>query len=676
MINKFFGLFIFIILLIISIYKINIITIGLLIFILVYLIIKKQNKLILIYLIIGSLIYLSSLLNENKKTCNFNEPFKVVEVHENYALVSQNNQKYLIYQDDYPLRQGNTILIKGTLKEISKNGIPYLFSFDEYMSYKNVYYEIDYEYIKITNNSLTLSSLIKNILVKDITYSKDYINLLLFNSKSSLIDPLYDNLIKISAVQLFVISGFHISFFKKIIDNIIKKITKKENNIISISFIFFYLYLLNFTLSSLRAFLSIVFNLINRKYKLNYSSIDINSFIGILFLLFNPKTLFLINFELSFIVVITLSLISNVKNKKSKLLGLFLPFFVSLPLIINMNSEIGIINIFMNYLLTPLVTVLFVISIITLLFPFLDIYLFYVILGFNELIDNLSKLNIYLSFPYLSLSFLIIFYILVYNIILNSFKNKKNKFNMLLISLYLLTWYIKPFSDPYIMFLDVGQGDSCLIHGKNNEYNILVDTGGSIYSDIATKKLIPYFKKEGIKKLDLVIISHLDYDHYGALESLNNNFKIDKIIDNNNYFVLNYKDIKFLNLNNYFKENDEENTKSSVLYFKYLNLSFLLTGDAPIDIEEKIINDYNYDIDILKVGHHGSNTSTSKEFIRHFKPEVAIISVGRNNIYNHPHSDVIDTLKDENIVIFRTDLDGSIKISKNIFNEVIINTKY
>ena len=60
--------------------------------------------------------------------------------------------------------------------------------------------------------------------------------------------------------------------------------------------------------------------------------------------------------------------------------------------------------------------------------------------------------------------------------------------------------------------------------------------------------------------------------------------------------------------------------------------------------------DYNYDIDILKVGHHGSNTSTSKEFVRHFKPEVAIISVGRNNIYNHPHSDVIDTLKDENIV--------------------------
>ena len=676
MINKFFGLFIFIILLIISIYKINIITIGLLILMIIYLLIKKQNKLLIIYLIIGSLIYLSSLLNENKKTCNFNETFKVVEVHENYSLISQDNQKYLIYQNDYPLRQGNTIYIKGKLKEISKNGIPYLFSFDEYMRYKNVYYEIDYEYIKITNNSLTISSSIKNKLLKNIIYSKEYINLLLFNSKSSLIDPLYDNLIKISAIQLFVISGFHISFLKGIIDKIIKKITKKENNLISITFIFFYLYLLDFTLSSLRAFLSIILSLINKKYKLKYSSLDINSFIGILFLLINPKTLFLINYELSFIVVITLSLISNIKNKKGKVLSFFLPFFVSLPLIINMNSEIGIINIFMNYLLTPLVTVIFVLSIITLFFPFLDLYLFYIILGFIELINKLSNINVYLTLSYLSITFLIIYYILIYNIILNSYKNKKNKINIILMSIYLLTWYIKPFSNPYIIFLDVGQGDSCLIHGKNNEYNILIDTGGSIYSDIATKKLIPYFKKEGIKKLDLVIISHLDYDHYGALESLNKNFKIDRIIDNNNYSLLNYKDIKFINLNNYFNENDEENTKSSVLYFEYLSLKFLLTGDAPISIEERLINDYSFDIDILKVGHHGSNTSTSKEFIRHFKPEIGIISVGRNNIYNHPHIDVITTLKEENVVIFRTDLDGSIKISKNIFKEVIINTKY
>ena len=226
------------------------------------------------------------------------------------------------------------------------------------------------------------------------------------------------------------------------------------------------------------------------------------------------------------------------------------------------------------------------------------------------------------------------------------------------------------------MFIDVGQGDSCLIHGKNNEYNILIDTGGSIYSDIATNKLIPYFNKEGIKKIDLVIISHLDYDHYGALDSLKKNFKINKVVDNNEYEYLYYQDLKFKNLNIFYnRECEDENTKSSVLLFDFIGLKFLLTGDAPKEIEKKIIETYKIDIDVLKVGHHGSNTSSSLEFIHSIKPELAIISVGRNNRYGHPDNEVINNLNKEKVMILRTDKRGSIKISKNVFNEVIINTK-
>ena len=107
----------------------------------------------------------------------------------------------------------------------------------------------------------------------------------------------------------------------------------------------------------------------------------------------------------------------------------------------------------------------------------------------------------------------------------------------------------------------------------------------------------------------------------------------------------------------------------------FLGLTFLLTGDAPKEIENKIINTYDLDIDVLKVGHHGSNTSTSNKFIESIKPEVAIISCGKNNIYGHPHSEVINALIYNKVVIFRTDYDGSIKISKNILNELIIYTK-
>ena len=119
----------------------------------------------------------------------------------------------------------------------------------------------------------------------------------------------------------------------------------------------------------------------------------------------------------------------------------------------------------------------------------------------------------------------------------------------------------------------------------------------------------------------------------------------------------------------------DENEKSSVLYFNFIGLDFLLCGDAPIEIEKEIITTYTLDVDVIKIGHHGSNTSSSKEFIQSVKPEVAIISVGRNNRYNHPHSDVISTLNNQKVVIFRTDQKGSVKISKNIMNDIIINTK-
>ena len=242
--------------------------------------------------------------------------------------------------------------------------------------------------------------------------------------------------------------------------------------------------------------------------------------------------------------------------------------------------------------------------------------------------------------------------------------------------MFIVNWYIKPFSAPYILFFDVGQGDSILIHGENNKYNILIDTGGSKYSDIATNKLIPYFEKEGIKRIDLVIISHLDYDHYGALESLENNFKVDKVIDNSNYSNIYYQDLNFINLNKNDGLSMDKNEQSSVLLLEFLDLTFLFTGDAPKEIENKIIDTYNIDIDVLKVGHHGSKTSTSIEFIKAIKPELAIISVGKNNRYGHPNLEVINNLRKEKVVIYRTDINGSIKISKNIFNEIIIYKKF
>lgn len=118
----------------------------------------------------------------------------------------------------------------------------------------------------------------------------------------------------------------------------------------------------------------------------------------------------------------------------------------------------------------------------------------------------------------------------------------------------------------------------------------------------------------------------------------------------------------FLNTSIYNNENDNSN----VLYFNYNNYQFLFMGDASIEKEKDILNEYSIEnIDFLKIGHHGSDTSSSKEFIDIMNPKYSIISVGKNNRYGHPNKEALENLKDSKI--YRTDKDGSImfKIKKN-----------
>ena len=137
--------------------------------------------------------------------------------------------------------------------------------------------------------------------------------------------------------------------------------------------------------------------------------------------------------------------------------------------------------------------------------------------------------------------------------------------------------------------------------------------------------------------------SHGDYDHIGEAINLVNKFKKD------NY------NLEFLNTRIY----DNENDSSSVIYLNYNDYKFMLMGDAGIGREKDILDKYNLsDIDVLKVGHHGSNTSSSENFIKNISPKYSLISVGENNRYGHPKDSVLNILR--NSKIYRTDIDGSI----------------
>ena len=169
----------------------------------------------------------------------------------------------------------------------------------------------------------------------------------------------------------------------------------------------------------------------------------------------------------------------------------------------------------------------------------------------------------------------------------------------------------------------------------------------------------------------------------GEAINLINSFKVKKVIFNNgeyNELELNlikvletknipyYQNIKELNMDNkklYFLNNklyDNENDNSNIIYTELNNYKFLLMGDAGVEVEEDLLKKYNLtNIDVLKVGHHGSKTSSSKKFINKTNPKYSVISVGKNNRYGHPNANVLDNL--ENSKVYRTDQNGSIKFN-------------
>ena len=170
-------------------------------------------------------------------------------------------------------------------------------------------------------------------------------------------------------------------------------------------------------------------------------------------------------------------------------------------------------------------------------------------------------------------------------------------------------------------------------------------------------------------KIDYVLITHDDYDHCGGLKSLQTLIKIDQVITNKQNIQL-----KKLSFSAYQSEDaKDENDKSIILYSKINGLHYLFMGDASKEVEKEFIAKYNQlRIDVLKVGHHGSNTSSDANFIAQIQPKISVISSGRNSRYHHPHQEVINILNTQQSFIVNTQHNGSFSILYSVFGNVMM----
>ena len=247
---------------------------------------------------------------------------------------------------------------------------------------------------------------------------------------------------------------------------------------------------------------------------------------------------------------------------------------------------------------------------------------------------------------------------------------------------------ITPSEDLKVHFLDVGQGDSIFIELPTNE-TILIDA--SIKD--ASNKIINYLREENVSKIDYVFATHPHSDHIGGMSAVIKTFDIGQIympkavtttktyenllltIKDKNLKIKTAKagntiidtdDLKLVVLAPNQDSYESLNNYSIVLKLTYKEKSFLFMGDAETLSEKEITGDVQ--ADVLKVGHHGSRTSTSQAFLNKVNPSYAVISVGLNNDYKHPHQEVIDRLEKKNIKIYRTDQNGDIIFTTDGYN--------
>lgn len=590
---------------------------------------------------------------------------------------------------------GDIIKIKGDLKEPSNNTVPNTFNYKEYLYNKKIYFTLNINSIKKIENNTNLIYYIKIIIsnrINDITNSSPYLQTFILGDKSYIDDNINNTYRDNGISHLFSISGMHISLISGILFYLIKRISYNNyyNYGVVITFLLLYTFLLGMIASVIRTIVMYILFAINKLFNLKIKSADLMLFVLVICIIINPFIVYDIGFQYSYIISFTLIIlrdkIKKINNYILKSLYIsYIAFIVSFPITIYNFYQVNIISIPLNVIVIPLVSIIiFPLSIITFIFPFLDNILHILIKSLEFVSINIDKIEFTkIIFAKPNMLVIILYYALIY---MSLCKRKYLKFLILLILFHKCYRYIYPFMN--VTFLDVGQGDSILISFPYNKGNILIDTGGiynSSYS-IAKNKTIPYLKSIGITCLDYIIITHGDYDHMGEAINLVKEFKVNKVIFNiGNYNDLElelidilkeknikyYQNIKKINMDAnilYFlntREYNDENNNSSVIYLIYNNIKFLFMGDSGIDRENDIIKKYNLDnIDILKVGHHGSNTSSSKYFIDKINPKYSIISVGKNNWYGHPNDEVLNNLKDT--IIYRTDIDGSIIFKINI----------
>lgn len=528
--------------------------------------------------------------------------------------------------------------------------------------------------------------------------------------------------------HILAVSGLHVGLIFLFIMYILQAIGLQRNLsvILSVIAIWAYGYMIGLPASVVRA--SIMFSLLSLSSLIyrRYDSINIIAFTGTIMLIIRPLWILNIGFQISFVATASIILLTpkinkifkqykmtNIGKSLAPLIGVQLG---TLPIVAYYFNNYSVMSIVANIIIIPLISLALILSLsaIILSYIFMPLVrllgpLINIILDFNNfLVDKLDAFPlspIILSSP--SLGRIIVYYVIIFLALgyIKVYRIPKMLVKAVIIYTLVMTLVggIIYFIDDEISveFIDVGQGDCALIRSRYG--NFLVDTGGSRLGgyDVGGNIVLPYLQKSGVKAIDGVFISHFHEDHCEGLLSIIGNIKIKRIfIPYENFENKLFNDIinlakdieiiqlqrgdlidlgKSMKINVIYPDKEairtlytNENNISMVKVLSAHGKDILFTGDIEREAEGLLISQRLLDkIDILKVPHHGSKTSSTKGFVDALNPQYAIIQVGRNN-FGHPSPEVLDRFASKGTQVFRNDTEGlvTLKIARRNF-EVI-----